>query len=168
MKNRLLYILVIFFNIALAIRLVNPHELYGPDLKKYQINHYSKAETEHIIGYGIDETRAELLYKLVGHIFVLDNLKDKVIIYKANIINNSNSAIRKFDNGTEIVGIYYPNKLGKDTIIYNGNFDVLIHELCHFYYNRMSNNYRTEVIAILGTDYIIKSVLGITQDDSKI
>jgi hypothetical protein len=148
--------LVIFIPCYGLTAYINPYQLFRLDLDQHNIVSTERQETAHIVGYGIDVNIAEAMYLSLRQLFNASYINKKVYIYKAYPKWDSGQVGEDTFNHIKYYGAYQRNFITKqDTIIYNGENVVLLHELCHFFFNNMNNYHRDELFARMSEGFVL-------------
>lgn len=144
-----------FKRIALAVLIISffynnidyPKTLVTKEVfaAKFKMQWIQPTYSEHTIAYGIDSKKAEAMYLYIRHGLGLDEkVNDKVYIYNV-APKESFDSITKFKiHGQQeyILGVY-----SNHVIAYNGNDEVLAHELAHFFFEKANWDDRSEMFA---------------------
>jgi hypothetical protein len=150
--------LIIIGMFVLGLFIINPKEQYRPNWSAYHLVKTPITYSEHVIAHNCNADEIEFWYRSVRTYFGKQQVNDKVEVYRAKTTGYLILAIRIFpEHNLAWLGVFYPKDLTrKDTIIYNGNPQTLIHELVHFFYEKMTYRERSEALAQLSELAIVQ------------
>ena len=135
--------------VAIFNKSIFPLYTFGINLNDFKIVKYPKTVSVHVTAYGVPAETVEFYYTSIRSFLACSEINNHVTVYlvKPDFDRSIGSIL-----GHKIYGAFRKSYTGReDIIIYNGNDEVLSHEMSHFFYSHMNNSERDEDFAQLVT-----------------